>query len=81
MPEQERTAVKGTRLFGNPGNQYLDIANSLALGHLYHHMPHVRGILKQAGLEDTALAAHADYKKRMGLDVQHPVLPGMEDFV
>jgi hypothetical protein len=81
LPEQERTAVKGTRLFGNPGNQYLDIANSLALGHLYHHMPHVRGILKQAGLEDTALAAHADYKKRMGLDVQHPVLPGMEDFV
>jgi hypothetical protein len=86
LPEQERKTVRGTRtgFQGSahfPGNQFLDTANSLALGHLYHHMPHVRGILKQAGLEDTALAAHADYKKRMGLDVQHPVLPGMEDFV
>jgi len=82
LPEQERNAVKSTRGSERfPGNQFLDTANSLALGHLYHHMPHVRGILKQAGLEDTALAAHADYKKRMGLDVQHPVLPGMEDFV
>lgn len=89
LPETEQKNIDKLRFtsdgrpaFGGAGsNAYLDTANSLALGHIYHHMPHVRDVLKQAGFEKAALDAHVDYKKRMGLDIEHPTLPGMEDFV
>lgn len=63
-------------------NEYLDTANKLALGHIWHHMPHIRGVVRQAGYEKAALEAHDEYKKRMRLDAwKQPTLPGMEDFV
>ena len=78
LPKEERDKVT----IKNMGtNDFLNTADSLALGHIYHHMPHVHGVLKQLGLDKAAKTAHADYKRRMGLDVEHPTLPGMEDFV
>lgn len=80
LPKEQQDAIDSMR-YSDVDNAYLDTANSLALGHIYHHMPHVHGLLKQMGLHQAAQKAHQDYKKRMGLDIEHPVLPGLEDYV
>lgn len=78
LPKSESRSIEK---FNMGSNEYLDTANKLVLGHMWHHMPHIRGVIKQAGYEKAALGAHAEYKKRMGLDKwSQPTLPGMEKF-
>lgn len=77
LPKEELEKVRNI----HSENNYLDTVNQLTLGHIYHHMPHIHGVLRQAGLENAAIEAHTEYKKRMGLEVDQPTLPGMEKFV
>lgn len=79
LPKSESKNVRKVNMGSD--NEYLDTVNKLVLGHMWHHMPHIRGVIKQAGYEKAALGAHAEYKKRMGLDKwSQPTLPGMEKF-
>ena len=79
LPSDEREKITTDKM---GGNEFLNTVDSLALGHMYHHMPHIHAVLKQLGLDKVAKESHEDYKTRMGLHpVEHPTLPGMEDFV
>lgn len=58
-----------------------DFLNTMALGQMYDKFSHIHGILRQAGLEETARQAHAEYVRRTRGSATQPTLPGMEKFV
>ena len=75
------------------GRKHGDLVNTLALGHIYEHQPHVREHLDAHGYGGVAKKAHAEYldraKKRKTLlsgnqfedhKVESSQLPGLENY-
>ena len=87
---------RGTSTYRNTteaGRKHGDLVNTLALGHIYEHQPHVREHLDAHGYGGVAKKAHAEYldraKKRRTLlsgnqfedyKVESSQLPGMEKY-
>jgi hypothetical protein len=82
-----------TRNTTEAGRKHGDLVNTLALGHIYEHQPHVREHLDAHGYGGVAKKAHAEYldraKKRGTLlsgnqfedhKVESSQLPGLENY-